>query len=159
MTIQGEKQMTKEEFKQKFIESGLLTWDDIRDIDFDHMYNHLHFIDSTVAEMFGLPIETIIKKRKQLGICAKRDDYGTFVIYKQQGYLKWDEINYNRFDYLYNKCGFADSTIAELFGISKKMVTTKRKELGIFMFDNWVPRDDRNDVSSYLDFIYMESLH
>lgn len=90
--------------------------------------------------MFGTPI--------------KKDDYGTFQVYKQQGYLKWDEINYDRFDYMYNICNFADSTIADLFDIPKRTVTNKRKELGIPLFD---PGETRNDVSSYLDFIGAES--
>ena len=98
--------MTKDEFKEKFITSGLLTWDKVRDIDFDYMYNHCDFIDSTIAEMFEVPIVMVISKRKELGVSIKKEDYGTFENYKQQGHLKWDEINYNRFNYLYNKCNF-----------------------------------------------------
>lgn len=48
--------MTKEEFKIQFIESGRLAWDKIRDIDFEYMYNHLHFTDSAVAEIFEVSI-------------------------------------------------------------------------------------------------------
>ena len=148
--------MTKDEFKKKFIESGKLTWDKVGTIDFDIMYNDLHFIDSIVAEMFEVPIELIIKKRKELGISIKEEDYSTFQSYKQQGYLKWDEINYNKFDYLYNKCNFSDSTIADLFNVPKINVTTKRKELGITMFGDSLIRNARNDVSSYLDFVNTE---
>lgn len=70
--------MTKEEFKKEFIQSGLLTWDKIGAIDFDHMYHHLCFIDSTVAEIFEVPVEMIIKKRKELGISLKKEDYVHF---------------------------------------------------------------------------------
>ena len=144
--------MTKDEFKKKFIESGKLTWDKINDIDFDFMYNDFCFIDSIVAEMFEVPMEMVVRKRKELGTLIKKDDYETFKVYKQQGHLKWDEINYNRFDYLYNKCHFVDNTIADLFDVPKRTVTNKRRELGITQFDTIFPNNDLNDVSSYLDF-------
>ena len=145
--------MTKDEFKKKFVESGKLTWDRVDDEDFNHMYNHLHFFDSTVAEIFEVPMEMVVRKRKELGTSIKKDDYSTFEIYKQQGYLKWDEINFNRFDYLYNKCHFSDNMIANLFDVSKKTVTNKRKELNITIFDTIFPINVHNEVSSYLDFI------
>lgn len=149
--------MTKDEFKKKFIQSGLLTWDKAGSIDFDYMYNCLHFLDSTVADIFEVPIEKVIKKRKELGIAIKKYDYSAFQKYKQQGFLKWDDMNYNRFDYLYNWCDFSDNTIAELFDVPKSKVTAKRKELGITMFDKMFREDDRNDVSSYLDFAAQNS--
>jgi len=149
--------MTKNEFKERFIQSGKLIWDKIEDIDFDVMYNDLNFIDSTVSELFEVPIELVIKKRKILGISFKKEDYSKFMLYKQQGYLKWDEINYNRLNYLYNKCNFPDATIAALFDVSKRTVTNKRKEFGISILfnaiNNVLQEPDHNDVSSYLDFI------
>lgn len=148
--------MTKDEFKEKFIDSGKLTWDKIKNTDFDFMYNHFHFIDSTVAEMFEVPIKTVVCKRKELGISIKKDDYDAFKIYKQQGHLKWDEMDYNRFDYLYNKCHLVDSAIADLFDVPKRTVTNKRKELGITQFDTIFSSNGLNDVSSYLDYIYSE---
>ena len=150
--------MTKDEFKKKFVESGKLSWDKVDDVCFDFMYNDLHFIDSTVAEVFEVSMEIVVSKRKELGTSIKKDDYSTFKIYKQQGYLKWDEINYNRFDYLYNKCHFADSMIADLFDVPKRTVTKKRKELNITIFDTMFPSNDHNDVSSYLDFIYTQNV-
>ena len=150
--------MTKDEFKKKFVESGKLSWDKVDDVCFDFMYNDLHFIDSTVAEVFEVSMEMVVSKRKELGTSIKKDDYSTFKIYKQQGYLKWDEINYNRFDYLYNKCHFTDSMIADLFDVPKITVTNKRKELNITIFDTMFPSNDQNDVSSYLDFIYTQNV-
>lgn len=146
--------MTKEEFMSQFVESDQLTWDKIRDIDLDYMYNNLQYIDSEVALMFDVPMETVIRKRKELSISIKRDDHDAFQRYKQQGYLKWDEINYDRFDYLYNICNYTDSIIAGLFDVPKRTVTTKRKELGITLLDSGKVR---NDVSSYLDFLYAKS--
>jgi len=148
--------MTKEEFKNKFIKSGLLTWEKARDIDFDHMYNHLHYIDSVVAELFEVPLELVIKKRNALGISIQKDDYDAFLRYKQQGNLKWDELNYNRLDYLCNKCHFPDGIIAELFDVPKRKVAEKRKALGITMFDNLFGGNTQNNVSSYLDFASTE---
>jgi len=151
--------MTKDEFKEKFITSGLLTWDKVRDIDFDFMYNNCDFIDSTVAEIFEVPMVMVVNKRKELGVSIKKEEYGTFKNYKQQGRLKWEEVNYNRLDYLYNKCNFSDSLISELFDVPKRTVTNKRKELGITIFDNAFPSNNLNDVSSYLDFIFIDRLN
>ena len=153
--------MTKDEFKKKFINNGSLAWDKIGEIDFDFMYNHLHFIDSIVAELFEVPIELVVKKRLELGTSIKKEDYIIFESYKQQGYLEWDKLNYQRFYYLYNKCKFSDGLIAELFDVPKRKVTTKRKELGITMFDSvfdalWVEKALK-DVSSYLDLVNTES--
>jgi len=63
--------------------------------------------------------------------------------------MKWDEINYDRFDYLYHICNLPDSLIADLFDVPKSTVTKKRKEFGITLGQSG---KDRNDVSSYLDF-------
>ena len=148
--------MTKHEFKEKFIQTGMLAWDGVRDTDLNFMYNNLHFIDSTVAELFDIPIESVIKKRNALGVSIKKEDYDTFRQYKQQGYLKWDEINYDRFHYLYNSCNFSDSLIADLFDVPKIKVTKKRKELGISILLNTLDKvfneDSQYCVSSYLDF-------
>ena len=148
--------MTKHEFNEKFIQTGLLVWDGVTNIDLNFMYNNLHFIDSTVSELFDVPIESVVKKRNALGVSVKKEDYDTFTHYKQQGYLKWDEVNYARFHYLYNSCNFSDSLIAELFDVPKREVTKKRKELGISMLLNTLDKVFNEDspicVSSYLDF-------
>ena len=146
--------MTKDEYKKEYIESKLVTWDKVGDMDLDFMYNHFHFIDSNIAEIFEVTIETVVRKRKELGISIKKDDYGAFKEYKQKGYLKWDEVNYARFDYLYNECNFTDGIIAGLFDVPQRTVTAKRKELGITLFGSSI---DRNDVSSYLDFVFADS--
>ena len=86
--------MTKDEFKNKYIASGFLTLEKTRDIDFNHMYNHLHFIDSVVAEIFEVPIALVIKKLNALGVSIQNDDYDAFLRYKQQGCLKWSDLNY-----------------------------------------------------------------
>ena len=99
----------------------------------------------------------VIRKRKELGTSIKKDDYSAFELYKQQGHLNWDEINHSRFDYLYNICHFTDGMIADLFDVEKRTVTKKRKELGITQFDTLFPNNALNDVSSYLDFICMQS--
>ena len=147
--------MTKEEFKEEYIDSGKRTWDKLEDFDFEYMYNDLHFIDSAVAEIFEVPLIEVIRKRKEVGASIKKEDYGALEKYKQQGYLKWDGINYDRFDYLYIKCNFTDGMIADLFDVPKSTVTKKRKEFGITM--GFSTGYEKNDVSSYLDFVDEES--
>jgi hypothetical protein len=150
----GGLKMTKDDFKKKFIEKGLLTWEKADVIDFDHMYNHLNFSDSVVAELFEVSMGLVIKKRNELGIKIKEENYDTFLKHKKQGYLNWDEINYDSFDYLRNKCNFADSVVAELFDIPQKDVTAKRKELGVPIFGAVVDAilGESHYPSSYLDF-------
>ena len=149
--------MTKDEFKERFIQSGKLTWDKIRYLDFDFMYNRLRFTDSTIAELFEVPIVLVVKKRKTLGVSFEEEDYDTFKIYKQQGRLKWDEINYNKLNYLYNKCVFTDNMVADLFDIPKIAVIKKRKEFGILAllnsFSSVLGENNLNHIRSYLDIV------
>lgn len=117
--------MTKEEYKRKFVDTGKLTWDKTNEDYFEFMYDDFKFIDSTVAWIFDVPMELVIKKRKAFGISIKRDDDKTLVGYKQQGYMNWDKIDHDRFDYLYNICNLSGSLLAELFDIPKSTVTKK----------------------------------
>jgi len=58
--------MTKEEFKTKSIKNGLLTWDKVDDVHFDYLYGDLHFTDSSLAQIFEVSIEAVIKNVKNL---------------------------------------------------------------------------------------------